>query len=123
MSKTKELRKIVKAILDTSTGETYYENATDDGVYPFKVFSFDNVNLGDTARDDVMLVVDVWGDSVSDVEYVADEIEASLNCKNNPQGNSYPTFYKDMRYTVFDENKAIKHKQLKFIIQNYYIGE
>lgn len=122
MTKTLELKGIVYTLLKGSTGEAYYENANKDANYPYKVFTFDNIDLGDLNRDNIILIVDVWGKDIKQVDEIADTIEETLNCANVPQGNSYPTFYRISRTTVPDEDKSIKHKQLKFQIQNYYIG-
>lgn len=123
MSKTFELRKIIKQILDMTIGKTYYELASDTAVFPYKVYSFENIDLGDVERDDLILLVDIWGkDDVSEVEFLTDEIENIFNNLNSPSATSLPTFYRISRKPIPDEDKSIKHRQLKFQIQNYYIG-
>ena len=122
MSKTLELREIVTTELNKSNGESYYEIASDKAAYPYKVFTFDSIDLGDMSRDDLILVVDVWSNDVKEADQVADTLENNLNGNNTPSGTSYPTFFKTSRTTVPDEDKSIKHRQLKFLIQNYYTG-
>lgn len=128
MSKTPELKDIIYSLLIQSQGEAYYEIASDQAVYPYKVFTFDNMNLGNSGRDDIMLVVDVWnketgtGAASTEADSMCDKIEKDLHLTNAPNGTSFPTFYRDSRITVPDEDKSLKHKQMKFLIQNYYIG-
>ena len=122
MSKTLELRGIVMTQLNKSNGQSYYEIALDTAIYPYKVFTFDNIDLGDMVRDDLIMIVDVWSNDAKEADLLADTLEDVLNGNNAPSGTSYPTFYRISRSTIPDENKSIKHRQLKFLIQNYYIG-
>jgi hypothetical protein len=122
MSKTYELRKIILPLLEQSKGKAYYELASDKAVYPYKVYSFGNIDLGDISRDDLILVVDIWGkDNMIEVEEIADSIEKIFNCLNAPTTTSFPTFYRISRNPIEDEDKTIKRRQLKFQIQNYYV--
>lgn len=122
MSKTYELRKIIQPLLRQSLGEAYYEDASSDAAYPYKVWELTNIDLDDMSRDDIILIVNVWSDNAKEADEVADEIEKTLNGLNAPKGDSYPTFYRMGRIRVPDEDKNIKHRELKFNIQNYYIG-
>lgn len=123
MGKTYDLRVIVRALLMQAPGEAYYEIASTNAIYPYKVFEFSNIDLGDMNRDDLILIVHVWSDEIKEADEIADAIEDILNGTNAPEGNTYPTFYRMSRNTIPDEDKNIKHKELKFNIQNYYIGE
>lgn len=123
MGKTYDLRVIARTLLKQTLGEVYYEIASTNAIYPYKVFELANIDLGDMARDDLILIVHVWGKDIKEVDEIADGIEATLNGTNAPNGNSYPTFYRMSRNTIPDEDKSIKHKELKFNIQNYYTGE
>ncbi len=123
MSKTYELRKIISLLLEQTEGKAYYENSSDEADFPYKVYSFENIDLGDMERDDLILVVDIWGkDNVIEVEEIADSIENTFNCLNAPTTTSFPTFYRISRKPIEDEDKRIKRRQLKFQIQNYYKG-
>lgn len=123
MNKTLELRGIVYGKLNKAESKAYYEIASDNAVYPYKVFTFGNIDLGDLARDDLFLIIDIWGMDVKQVDAIADDVEEEFNASNDPGGNSYPTFFRVSRITVPDENKELKHRQLKLLIQNYYTGE
>ena len=123
MSKTYELRKIITSLLNQTEGEVYYETASTEAVFPYKVYSFESIDLGDIERDDLILLVDVWGkEDVNVVEEIADFIEDTFNNLNAPTDTSLPTFYRISRKPIADEDKTIKRRQLKFLIQNYYIG-
>lgn len=121
MSKTADLRKLVKAQLNTLSGETYYINAPDDATYPYKTYAFRNIDLGDINRDDIIMEVDIWDKSTDqkDIEDIADAMEVLFNATNLPQANILPTFFRDTRYPVLEDNKALQHIQMTFYIQNY----
>lgn len=120
-TRTNELNKLIKTKLKTLTTNVYYEQANDDALYPHIVFSFREINLGDLSRQDYILEVDVWDKSRSpyNVEQLADNVEDLLHCKNLPQTNILPTFYKIDRKSIIDPDKDIKHRQIRFQIQNY----
>ena len=121
MSKTPDLRKLIKTQLDTVTGATYYRIAADDATMPYKVFSLRTVNLGDLARDDISLDVEIWDKSKSPkaAEAIADAIETLFNGANLPQTSILPTFYRESRAMVDDPDKSIQHIVLSFMVQNY----
>lgn len=121
MSKTASLRKVVKAQLDTIRGGTYYRRTDTDKAYPYKTFTLSRVNLGDSARDDFNLTVDVWDLSPDSktVDEIADNIEDLFNVNNLPQADILPTFFRDSRYPVDDPEKDIQHVQLNFLVQLY----
>ena len=121
MSKTLELKKVIKSKLDTisNSGATYYELADNDCLYPYKVFSFDNIDLGDSNRDDIILVVDIWTKDIKEADRITDDIEELFRMLNNPTNAILPTFYCYSRQSIQDEDKTIKRRQLKIQVQNY----
>lgn len=124
VSKTIEIRKVITSLLKEVEQNTFYENASDTTPFPYVVFNIDSVDFGNTGRDDLILTVDVWDrnkDSTT-VEILADKIEEALNFRNNPTSTVLPTFYKESRRKLTDEDKEIRRRQLTFTIQNYYIG-
>lgn len=122
--KTEVLRRIVTTLLDQVPGKTYYDHAPDDAVFPYKVYSFESIDLNDLSRDDLVLIVDLWdrGESTGFVESIADQIENELNNVTVPKGGAYPTFFRISRKPLADENKQLQHRQLRFAVQNYYVG-
>lgn len=123
MSKTADLRKLIVAQLRTLTAPkgVYYRQAAPNAVYPYLTFSLDRVDESDLARDDVDLCVDVW-DHAPDpgtIEGIADAVEALFNNSNLPQQGILPTFFRDTRYPVTEDDKTIQHIQLHFVVQNY----
>lgn len=119
MSKTAELRKLVKEQLQSIPGETYHYEASNDATYPYKTFSLKNVTFTD-ARDDFDLCVDIWhrGDWKV-IEEIADQIEKLFQNTNLPQKTILPTFFRENRYNLEDPDKTLKHIQLRFIVQLY----
>lgn len=124
-SKTIELRKVVKSLLNEVSNNVFYEEASSKATFPYLVYEFETVNLNNYPRDDIFMTVDVW-DKAEDtiiVETLADNIEKALNFTNNPTKYVLPTFYLESRMSLRDDDKQIRRRQLKFTIQNYYLGD
>ena len=123
MSKTIALRKIIKSKID-SVVKSYYRTADKGALFPHAVFDFENIDLGDLHRDDLILVVDLWGKGkdTSEIEEMADQLEEIFNAANLPGEEVLPTFYRISRKPIDDEDKTLIRRQLKFQIQNYFIG-
>jgi len=121
MSRTNDLKKLIQTKLKTLATNVYYEIAADNALYPHVVFTFDSIDLGDLSREDYMLNVDVWdkGKSTTAIDDLCDSIENLLQAENLPQAHILPTFYLVDRRNVPDEDKAIKHRVIRFQIQNY----
>lgn len=121
MSKTADLRKLITAQLNATEGKTYYRTAPDNAKYPYKTFELSTTNLGDLARDDIDLCIDVW-DHARDskaVDAIADSVEDLFNAANLPRAHILPTFFRESRYPVTEDDKTIQHIQLHFLVQNY----
>ena len=121
ITRTNDLKKLIQTKLKTLTTNVFFEQATDNALYPHIVFDFRTIDLGDLARQDYILEVDVWdkGTSTTRVDELADKVEDLLQAKNLPQTNILPTFYKIDRRSIIDTDKSIKHRLIKFQIQNY----
>ena len=119
--RTNDLIELIKTKLSTVASNVYYEVADEDALYPHVVFSFQQINLGDLSRQDYELDVDVWdkGEETETVENLCDSIEYLLHGANLPQKNILPTFYLIDRRILFDEDKEIRHRVVRFQIQNY----
>ncbi|MGU8337157.1 hypothetical protein ACV3KT_03925 [Clostridium perfringens] len=124
MSKTIELRKLIVNLLKEVNKSIFYENANNKAEYPYIVYNLDNINTVNYPRYDSILTIDIWDrkkDTVT-VETLADKIEDILNMSNKPIDKSFPTFYLEDRMSIDDEDPFIRRRQLKFKIENYYIG-
>jgi len=120
-TRTNDLKKLITQKLKTLTNNVFYEQATDNALYPHLVFSFRTIDLGDLSRQDYILEVDVWdkGTSTVQVDELSDQIEDLLHTENLPQENILPTFYTIDRKSILDSDKSIKHRLIRFQIQNY----
>ena len=120
-TKTNDLKKLIQTKLKTLTTNVFYEIATDDAMYPHVVFTFNSIDLGDLSRQDYMLNIDVWDKSKSTVtvDELCDKIETLLQGENLPQTRILPTFYLVDRRNIPDEDKQIRHRVIRFQIQNY----
>ena len=123
MNKTNALRKIIQKNI-SSILKSFYRMADPKAAFPHAVYDFENIDLGDINRDDLILTIDLWGKGkdTSKIEEMADQIEALFNAANLPGEEVLPTFYRISRKPIDDEDKTLIHRQLKFQIQNYYIG-
>ena len=123
MSKTNSLRKIIQSNIGKIV-KCFYRVADEKERYPYAVYDFENIDLGDINRDDLILVVDVWGKGkdTSNIEEITDRIEKMFNAANIPDQEVLPTFYRISRKPIDDEDKTLIRRQLKFQIQNYEIG-
>lgn len=121
MAKTNALRKLIKKNLSSLCEHVFYERADEETLYPHVVFSFGGINLEDLSRDDFILEIDVWDRSISaaEIEELCDKIEEKFNAENLPQDEILPVFFKAGRIPVRDEDVMIRHRLLKFSIQNY----
>lgn len=122
MSKTNSLRETIQSNIDPIIN-CYYRKADAKAKYPHAVYEFENIDLNDIWRDDLILIVDLWdkGNDTTRIEEIADRIEALFNAANMPGDDILPTFYRIGRKPIDDEDKTILHRQLKFQIQNYEI--
>lgn len=120
MNKTRLLRKLIKAQLQTVPGETHHRKAPAEAAYPYKTFTLSGGTFTD-ARDDLDLDVDIWDRSrdPKTVEDIADRIETLFNDANLPAPPIYPTFFRENRYTLDDPDKDLQHIQLRFRVQLY----
>lgn len=121
MARTNDLKKLIQGKLLTLTANVYHEQARDNALYPHIVFAFKEVNLGDISRQDYILEIDVWdkGTLTTTVDDLADSVEDLFHTENLPQENILPTFYKIDRKAILDPDKTIKHRIIRFQIQNY----
>ena len=121
VKRTNELKELVQTKLKTLTTKVYFELADEKAMYPHVVLSFGELNLGDLSREDYTLDVNVWdkGKSTTAIDDLCDSIEDLLHQQNLPQTNILPTFYKIDRKTIPDTDKMIRHRLIRFQIQNY----
>lgn len=123
MSKTNSIRKIIQSNINPII-KSYYRVADAKAAFPHAIYDFETIDLSDINRDDLILIIDLWdkGKDTSNVEEIADQIERILNAANMPGEEVLPTFYRISRKPIDDEDKTLIRRQLKFQIQNYYIG-
>ncbi len=120
-TRTNSLKKLIQEKLKTLTTNVFFEQATDNALYPHIVFSFRTIDLGDISRQDYILEVEVWdkGTSTFQADDLTDKVEDLFHTENLPQESVLPTFYKIDRNTIYDEDTSIKHRLIRFQIQNY----
>lgn len=120
-TRTNELKKFLQTKLKTITNDVYYEQADDNALYPHIVFSFRTIDLGDLSRQDYILEIDLWdkGLDTNAIDKMADDVENLLQGQNLPQTGILPTFYLYDRKSILDSDKDIKHRLIRFQIQNY----
>lgn len=89
-------------------------------MFPYIVFCFDNISLGDSTMDVITCVFNVWDKSESYhvADSIADVLEKSFDNLNSPNESILPTFYKEARQYIPDEDYEIKHVELKCLLRN-----
>lgn len=124
-NRSEELRRTTTKLLKLCCSRTHYEEADDDTKYPYITFITDSQNKNYYPRSDDIIIIDIWdkGKSRTEAERLADLIEKNMDMKNEPNDVILPTFYLIDRRNLKDPDKTIKHVQLKYLVQNYYIGE
>lgn len=121
MGRTNDLRKLIRGKLLHICRNVYYETAPDTFLYPHITFSCKNMSAVDGNRQDIMLDIDLWdkSENANQIEEMADETEDAFNIKNEPQDTILPTFYLVSRNSVEDENKMIRHRAIRVLIETY----
>lgn len=121
MNRFTALRGLIKSKLGETTGATYHRIAPVNAEYPYKVFSFQSINLGDLSRADIDVCIDIWdrGQDPKRAETIADQIISLLAQANLPQEFVLPTFYSDNATPVTDPDRELIHYQLHFTVQTY----
>lgn len=117
----KELRKVIKAQLDTITGsgKTYYHRAEKGAIYPHKVFNVEDIDTNNAPRHDYVITVDVWTKDANTADDIADAVNDIFDNANLPNADILPTFYLVSTKPIADEDDTIERRQIKISCQNY----
>lgn len=118
-----ELYKLITSRLKELSYKVYNETIPKNRTFPFVVFKFNSVIDVENTREDVTIAIDVWdkGKDVVRIENICTEIDKKLNrlqfnnkaiCSNIYRMNPY-------LLNIPDPEEEIKHRQLRYIIQNY----
>lgn len=123
MTMTNDLRKLIKARLETvmPVGTQVYYQLADSEIFPHAIFTLEGMSVlaDDMNRRDYSLIIDFYSRDMLQAEAVADEIQELMNGDNLPQTSILPTFYLESRRAVIDEDKYLYHRQLTYSVQLY----
>lgn len=119
MSKTNDVRAVVKTKLSTVCDHVYFENADKDNLFPHITYSISPISTTDGNRFDCIVDMDVWDKSTANIEDLCDSIEALFDRINSPQTTILPTFYLVNRIAIKDDDKSIKHRLVRVQVQYY----
>lgn len=121
MSRTNILRQLITKKLKTVCENIYYEIADERNMYPHIVYQFKNINHNDQYRNDIEIEIDIYDRSTDakKIEELADQVEDLFNNQNIPQDTILPTFFLNDRMSVPDEDKKIRHRNIRILCQNY----
>ncbi len=119
--RTNDLKKLIQTMLKTKFNNVFFERGQQDKMYPSAVFSLRSVDLGDLARKDYILEVDVWtkGESTYTANNMTDTVCDLLQAENLPQTTILPVFYLIDSRSILDEDKEINHRLIRFQVQLY----
>ncbi len=115
-SKTIELRKDIKALLDQVTTKAFYRRAADDVPYPYLTYFLKDIG------DSKVIEIDYWdrAESSTYIETLADNIESLLSEEIiNTEEHSLIFYYNNDRKWIDDEDKTILRINETFEIRYY----
>ena len=126
MGRTNDIRKVIKAHLDTlktthgiAENGVSYRLADPDAVFPHIVFNFTTETPMDMGREDYTLDIDIWTKDEEKALDLQDAVVDLFSFKNDPQTTILPTFYFTSAGQVEDPDKTICHYVVRFDTQNY----
>lgn len=119
--RTNDLKKLIQTKLKTKFDNVFFEQGQQDKMFPSAVFALRSVDLGDLARKDYILEVDVWtkGESTYTADNMTDTVCDLLQAENLPQTTILPVFYLIDSRSILDEDKEINHRLIRFQVQLY----
>lgn len=124
MIDTIELQKQIRLFLLTKCDRVFKEEADDNAMFPYVVFSL-GTGIPNEERMDFYLDIDVWDNKqdTTNLETLANNIIGDGN-KLNATGLDHKTinaatFYLENRNVIKDPDARIKRRLLRFIIQTY----
>lgn len=120
MIKMIELRKSLSSFLKGKHPRVYYEEAPENAVYPYVVYSLSNSINTTTSYEQFVLDVDGWDTPVKGdttvIETLMDSVDTGINEKTFIINDVYAvTIYRENRLVVRDEDKLIKRR--KYVYQ------
>lgn len=115
VSKTLEIRTILKGLIEECGCKAYYERANKNVLYPYTVFEFDTTNISDNVKREMEVTINIWDksdDSVA-IEMLADDIIYAINHKLLfPSGESL-RIYGVRKRSLPDEDITLKRRQIE----------
>lgn len=119
MSRTMELRKHIKAILD-EYATSYYVNASDKAIYPYLCYEMRVINSEDN-KSSYILEINAWSkENTVVIDEIMDAVEKKLNFYKHVDENLLISTYKGQnREFVEDNDKTIKRIREQFEMQVY----
>lgn len=115
VSKTLEIRKCVKQIIEECGCKAYYEKANKVVAFPYAVFEFETTIISDNVKREIEVTIDIWDKSESSVavEELADKISQSINYKLLfPSGESL-RLYGVRKRSLPDEDESLRRRQIE----------
>ncbi len=103
----------------------YLEDAEDEAVFPYIVFSIDTGTNTEIRHDDI-LIIEIWDENqdTTEIEDIADGIEKHFNyeCFNTDKLST--AIYKETRSrSEKDKKEDLSCRELRFETQTYYFEE
>lgn len=115
VSKTLEIRKCIKQIIEECGCKAYYEVAHKAVTFPYAVFEFNMMDISDNVKRELEVTIDIWDKSESSVEIeeLADKISQSFNYKLLfPSGESL-RLYGVRKRSLPDEDESLRRRQIE----------
>lgn len=125
-----ELQKQIYDFLKTKSDRVYFEDAPDNATYPYIVYDMPSSFENYSNREDFLLEIDFWDNATNTkpIETLVGDVDGDGDIKNPTglhrkmiyiDGTLSAKIYKDGRFNIRDEDKRVKHRQLRYRVQTY----
>jgi hypothetical protein len=124
MIKVIEIRKVIKAALKSIHLRVFFQDASDDAVFPYLVYDLPD-SIDDGSMEQFVLEVDGWdqilpGQDTEALETLMDSADKSLHRKTFSVNNELAmTFYRDNRLALIDDDKRIRRRKYIYQVRTF----
>lgn len=118
VSKTLEIRKCIKQIIEECGCKAYYEVANKAVTFPYAVFEFNMMDISDNVKRELEVTIDIWDKSEesSRIERITDNIVEALNHKLKFLNGRSLRIYGMRRRSLTDEDETLKRRQVECLV-------
>lgn len=100
----------------------HLEKAPDKTKFPYITYELDIPGDDEDYRQDIVLEVDVWGNSpnTTEIDGYCNEIDALFHREYENNADFQVSCYRISRLMVPDPDEKIRHRNLKYMLKTYF---